>query len=765
VRALLKSSIVLAAALGGALASTPAPSQTVRDAQTAKPRLANAGDAAALERSGPAFLAQHCAECHSGPDADGDFELARATLDSLETWRAIRRELAAGRMPPRKAPQPSATERAALLEQIRAHLAARATPIDPGAVTLRRLNRSEYRNSVRDLCGVEFDVESALPPDEIGQGFDTLGDVLAMPDILLERYVDAAEQIAARAIFVADPQRPPVQRPSTEVITHSPNVNRRGDSWALSSVGFVGANFVVPVAGEYLLRARAYAQQAGDEPAKLEFRLAGREVARHDVLATKREPAEYQTRLKLEPGPLRVEAWFVNDYYKPEHPDKSQRDRNLYVEWFEFAGPIGAVLPTEFQRRALREGVDAHGAVAELARRAWRRPVSDEEVARLLALTPGDAARELRVRTALEALLCSPQFLFRFERDPAPGEVRDLDGFELATRLAYFLWSSTPDDALLAAAERGELASAEGRARQVRRMLRDARASELTRRFATQWLQLGQLEQLTPDPGRFPDFDAALRAAMLAETQLLFEAVLREERPLRELIDPAFTFLNARLARHYGLEGVRGEQLERVRLDDEQRTVRGGILQQASVLTVTSNPTRTSPVKRGKWVLEVLLGAPPLAPQPGVDTLDESPQASGAASLRERLARHREDAACAVCHDRMDPLGFALEHYDPVGRWREHDGAFAIDASGEFDDGERFDGAAPLEARVARSPAFVRGAFEKLTIYALGRGLRGADEPALEQAVEELSAEPTLVELIHAVVELDAFRRRAAPPR
>jgi hypothetical protein len=522
---------------------------------------------------------------------------------------------------------------------------------------------------------------------------------------------------------------------------------------------------VVPVAGEYLLRARAYAQQAGDEPAKLEFRLAGREVARHDVLATKREPAEHQTRLKLEPGPLRVEAWFVNDYYKPEHPDKSQRDRNLYVEWFEFAGPIGAVLPTEFQRRALREGVDAHGAVAELARRAWRRPVSDEEVARLLALTPGDAARELRVRTALEALLCSPQFLFRFERDPAPGEVRDLDGFELATRLAYFLWSSTPDDALLAAAERGELASAEGRARQVRRMLRDARASELTRRFATQWLQLGQLEQLTPDPGRFPDFDAALRAAMLAETQLLFEAVLREERPLRELIDPAFTFLNARLARHYGLEGVRGEQLERVRLDDEQRTVRGGILQQASVLTVTSNPTRTSPVKRGKWVLEVLLGAPPLAPQPGVDTLDESPQASGAASLRERLARHREDAACAVCHDRMDPLGFALEHYDPVGRWREHDGAFAIDASGEFDDGERFDGAAPLEARVARSPAFVRGAFEKLTIYALGRGLRGADEPALEQALEELSAEPTLVELIHAVVELDAFRRRAAPPR
>lgn len=763
--ALLKGVLALAAALGAALASTTASAPLARGGQGASPRPENADEASALERSGPAFLARHCAECHSGPDADGEFELGQATPEALDTWRAIRRELAAGRMPPRKAPQPSAAERAALVEQIQAHLAARAAPIDPGAVTLRRLNRAEYRNTVRALCGVEFEVESALPPDEIGQGFDTLGDVLAMPDILLERYVDAAEDIAARAIFVADPQRPPTQRPPHDSIQHSPNVGRQRDVWTLPSVGFVGSNFVVPVAGEYLLRARAYAQQAGDEPAKLEFRLGGREVARHDVLATRDAPAEYQTRLALEAGPLRLEAWFVNDYWKPEHPDRAQRDRNLYIHWFELAGPIGAVLPTEFQRRALREGVDARAAVAELARRAWRRPVSDEDLARLLALTPSDAPRELRVRTALEALLCSPRFLFRIERDPAPGQVRDLDGFELATRLAYFLWSSTPDDELLAAAERGELASSEGRARQVRRMLRDARSSELTRRFATQWLQLGQLEQLTPDPERFPHFDAPLRAAMLAETQLLFEAVLREERPLHELIDPAFTFLNARLARHYGIEGVRGEQLERVRLDDEQRSVRGGILQQASVLSVTSNPTRTSPVKRGKWVLEVLLGAPPLAPQPGVDTLDETQQASGAASLRERLAKHREDAACAVCHDRMDPLGFALEHYDPIGRWREHDGAFAVDASGEFDDGERFDGAAALEARVARSPAFVRGALEKLTIYALGRGLRGADEPALEQALENLSAQPTLVELIHAVVELDAFRRRAAPPR
>jgi len=758
-RALLGTSFALAVALSAAVASTDA------KAPPAQVRASLQSDAARLEQVGPAFLARHCAECHSGPDADGDFDLARASLDSLETWRAIRRELSAGRMPPRKAAQPPAAERAALVAQIGAHLAEHAPPVDPGAVTLRRLNRSEYRNTVRDLCGVEFDVEAALPPDEIGQGFDTLGDVLAMPDILFERYVDAAEEIAARAVFVIDPERPPTQRPSLDTLAHSESVSRHGETWSLPSVGFVGSNFVVRAAGEYELRVRAYAQQAGDEPARLEVRQGAHAVAQHDVLATMNEPAQYTTRVTLQPGQLRFEAWFVNDYWKPNHPDKSQRDRNLYIQSFELAGPLGVVLPTQFQRRVLREGVDARTAVAELARRAWRRAVNDEDIARLLALTPSDASEELRVRTALEALLCSPHFLFRVERDPAPGEVRDLDGFELATRLAYFLWSSTPDDALLAAAEHGELAHVEGRARQVRRMLLDARASELTRRFATQWLQLGQLERIAPDPERFPHFDAALRNAMLAETQLLFDAVLREERPLHELIDPDFTFLNAQLASHYGIDGVRGELFERVRLDDEQRSVRGGILQHASVLTVTSNPTRTSPVKRGKWVLEVLLGAPPLAPQPGVDTLDESPQASGAASLRERLARHREDAACAVCHDRMDPLGFALEHYDPVGRWREDDGAFAIDASGEFDDGERFDGAAALEARVARSPAFVRGAFEKLTIYALGRGLRGADEPALERALEALGAAPTLVELIHAVVELDAFRRRAAPAR
>lgn len=720
---------------------------------------------------GRRFLERYCAECHAGADPEGEFSIdlaARTPDQALGAWRAITKQLGKGAMPPRKALQPSSSEREALLAEAAEFLAAHATPIDPGAVTLRRLNRTEYRNSVRDLCGVDFDVSERLPPDDVGYGFDTIADVLSMPDILLEKYVDAAEQIAARAILVADPARPPTRRFRDDELLHTDKFMPRDGAWSLFSNGFVGAKFEIPRRAEYVLRARAWAQQAGDEPARMEFQLGSKRIARHDVLAAKSQPLVYETRVELEPGPQRFEAWFANDFYNPDEDDRSKRDRNLYVEWLELAGPLGALLPTEFQRHVLGEDRPPHEVVEELARRAWRRPVERAEVKRLVELAPRGAAREVVVRTALEAILASPHFLFRVEQDPhdaTPGAVRALNGHELATRVSYFLWSSLPDEELLAAAASGELHDESVRVKQVRRMLRDARSSELTRNFATQWLQLRQLERFTPDSARFPDFDESLREAMRAETELLFEAVLREERPLSELLDPAFTFLNARLAKHYGLGGAYGERLERVRLDQEQRAVRGGLLQHASVLTVTSNPTRTSPVKRGKWVLETLLGSPPLAPEPGVDSLDESVEALRSASLRERLAQHRAAPRCAVCHDRMDNLGFALEHYDPVGRWREQADGFAIDASGEFEDGARFVGASLLEGRLARDPAFARCVLEKLTIYALGRGLREADEPALDAAQAQLPADPTLVDLILAVVELDAFRMRTIPAR
>ncbi len=724
-----------------------------------------------FEGRGAQFLARYCGECHSGASPEGDFSTTRAVeapLTALDDWRAIRRELNLRRMPPRKAPQPPDEERRALLSALEEFLARHAPPIDPGAVTLRRLNRREFQNSVRDLCGVEFDAQAHLPPDDVGYGFDSIADVLSMPDILLERYVDAAQTIAARAILVSDPANPPTRRFADAELLHTENFMPRRGSWSLYTNGFVGARFEVPRRASYLLRAIAWAQQAGTEPARMEFRVDERPLAQHDVLAEPSAPLAYETRVTLEPGLRRFDAWFVNDFYAPKEPEPSRRDRNLYVEQLELVGPLDVPLATAFQHTLFADERPVDRVIADLARRAWRRPAEESELEALLALSADDATREERVRAALEALLCSPHLLFRVEQDPpdaAPGAVRALNGFELATRLSYLVWSSAPDDELLAAAENGALTSAEGRARELERLLRDPRASELTRNFASQWLQLRQLERITPDAQRFTEFDDELRASMRAETELLFECVLRERRPLRELVDPDFTFLDERLARHYGLEGVRSTRHERVRLDPAQRAIRGGLLQQASVLTVTSNPTRTSPVKRGKWVLETLLGAPPLAPQPGVDSLDESSEAARAASLRERLARHRVDPACAVCHDRMDNLGFALEHYDPIGRWREHADGFAVDASGEFEDGLAFTGSALLEQRLARDPAFTRCVLEKLAVYALGRGLRPADGAALDAAQARLGPDPTLVDVLHAVVELEAFRMRTVPPR
>ena len=714
-----------------------------------------------------ALLEASCVKCHSGDDAEGELRLDRllatkaGELD-LALLRSISAELRSGRMPPRKAGKPRPEHVASALAWIDAELA-RAS--DPGRPALRRLNRREYENSVADLCGVRFDTQGWFPPDEVGYGFDSIGDVLSMPDVLLEKYVVAAERIAAQAILVADDENPWAVRVPDSAIVHTEKFTTRDGAWALYSYGFVGVDHEFERAGEYVLRVRAWANQAGPEPARMELKLAGTALGRIDVTAERGAPQVHELRTRIEPGKQRFSVWFVNDFYNPDDPDKKKRDRNLYVEWLEIAGPLGWMPETDFQKQLFSGETqrNAREAVEHLAERAWRRPVTASEVDRLMQVAPRGARHDRIVRDALVAILASPHFLFRIERDPSgakPGTPRALSGHELATRLSYFLWSTLPDQTLQDLAKKDRLLDEQVIEAQVRRMLRDARSGELVRNFAGQWLQLRALERAAPDATRFPGFDDALRASMRAETELLFEAVLREDRPLRELLDPDFTFLDERLAAHYGFEGVTGPHMRRIPLDATQRGVRGGVLQQASVLVVTSNPTRTSPVKRGKWVLETLLGTPPLAPQPGVDTLDESPQAVTAASLRERLSLHRAKPECAVCHDQLDGLGFALENYDPVGRWRTEADGFPVDPSGELADGTRLDGAAALERKLAADPAFVRCLAEKLAVYATGRGMRPEDAPALDALAASLAGrDATLQNLVLAVVRLDLFRR------
>jgi len=716
-------------------------------------------------------LARHCFACHGDEKQKSglNLEALARPLAAMQVWEDVRERLSAGEMPPEspgERPRPSAGELDAVLSWIEAALAREAAaPADPGRTTLRRLNRFEYQNTIRDLLGLEVDAEELFPPDDVGEGFDNDGDVLSVSPLFFERSLTAAEEIAGRAVLVWDPANPPARRAPAEELAGPREVPLHEGARALYSEGEVRARFDVPCAGEYLLRARAYAHQAGPERARMELRAGGKGVGEVEVAATREAPETYAVRARLSAGEHSVGAAFVNDYYQPDDPDPEKRDRNLYVELVELVGPLDVPLRTPFQERLMARGADPHELARELAERAWRRPVSDAEVARSLSLTSADDALDRRLQRALVAILASPHFLYRVELHPAPDDpatVAPLDDWALAARLSYFLWSSMPDAELFELARAGRLADERVLAGQVRRMLRDARASALVTGFADQWLQLRRLESVAPDPERYPAFDAELRAAMRAETEMLFDAVLREERSVFELVDPGFTFVNERLAAHYGIEGVEGARMRRVPLSGADR---GGLLGQASILTLTSNPTRTSPVKRGKWVLEVLLDSPPDPPPAGVAVLDESSEAASAGSLRARLERHRADPACATCHAKMDALGFALEHFDAVGAWRARDGEFPVDASAALPGGEIVHGLAGLRRYLAGSDELLVALTRRLMTYALGRGLGRGDRPAVERILRALregdtdGRGPTLSAIVLEIVLSDAFRK------
>ena len=711
------------------------------------------------------FVAQHCADCHGAgrPKAKLDltrFATAAAAKAEPGVWLEVAARLTTGEMPPEGRERPPAAAAAAVIDWIGRNVSYQG-PIDPGRPVLRRLNRTEYRNTVRDLLGIEFAADQEFPADAVGHGFDNQGDALSLNDLQLEKYVQAAEWIAERAVVVPDPGPPQAYRYRADELAGP----RRGEQIALDSPGEAHAVHRFPRAGEYLLRVHTHGDQAGPEPCQVALQLDGIALHVAPVTATAAAPEVVQFRARVEAGEHRVGARFRNDYYEPEAADPALRgDRNLYVSWIEVVGPLDPPPRSAFQR-ALFERFGAElgprrlrAMLVHLAERAWRRPAEKSELARLEQLA-ADGPLELRLQTALAALLASPHFLYRVEADP-PGSppIRDLNGHELATRLSYFLWSSMPDEELLAAAADGSLLRPQVLDEQTARLLRSPRARALADDFAAQWLQLRSLGQAAPDPQQFPGYDAALGADMRAETLALFEAVLREERSAWDLLEADFSYLNERLAQWYGIRGVHGPDWRRVALDDAPRR---GLLTHASVLTLTSNPARTSPVKRGKWILDNLLGAPPPPPPPGVAALDERPPAGADDRLRARLERHRTDADCAVCHVKMDALGFGLEQYDAVGRYRERDGSFAVDASGQLPDGRRFDGALELIQVLRADAAFLRCLTEKLLIYALGRGLEPADRAVVDRILAALDPQrPTLTAILRGIVHSPAFRQR-----
>jgi len=732
------------------------------------------------------FVRSHCVECHGGDATKGDLDLTRDEADPVARawrWSRMRDRVLAGEMPPADAEPVSPPARQEFVASLAAALRREVPrlPPDPGRVTVRRLSRTQWEHTVRDLFGVAVST-AGFPADDLGYGFDTIGDALTFSTLHLEQYLAAARAVADAVFDGEDPARPTVRRFEAESmqLVAGPGAGMTGEVANLYTRATLEQSLRLPRDGVYVLRVLAAADQAGDEPAQMLLQLDGRDLATIEV--GERTMQSFELRTPLPGGAHRLALAFVNDYYDPKHEDPKRRDRNLRIDWLEVVGPTDAV-EVPAARQWLQAPLHARGddaarvraVVRALLPRVYRRPATDAEIARSHrlgdAVLRGGGTLAEALRAVLQAALTSPHFLFRLETgavEGVPGRVVPLGGAALASRLSYFLWGSGPDEALTERARQGALATAEGLTAAVDRLLADARAESLATDFASQWLELRNLADRTPDPARFPGFDDELRASLRRETELLFLAVLREGRDVRDLLDCDFTHVDARLAAFYGLERPAGaEGFVRVALPPEQRE-RGGVLGHASVHVVTSNPTRTSPVKRGKWVLENLLGQPPPPPPPGNDTLANEAAIDSSRSFREQLAQHRERPACAVCHVRMDALGFALERYDAIGRHREHDAGGAIDCRGELPDGRVLAGLADLKAALRGDPAFVRTLARKLFVYAVGRDARPGDRLRLDLGVDELllQGKATLRDLVLLVVRDEAFTQRVVePPR
>ena len=784
--------------------ATPAPAKPA----PAKPVAASP----APTQSHKATLDRYCVTCHSDR-----LKTAGLTLESIDTaniagapdvWEKVVRKVRVGMMPPQGSPAPDAASRAALVSWLTGELDAHAAAHpDPGRPLVHRLNRAEYGNAIRDLLDLEIDPASLLPADDSAYGFDNVADVLGVSPVLLERYLSAAGKVSALA--VGDPDSGVASE--TFRVRQDASQDRHVEGLPIGTVGGMLAHTTMPLDGEYVIQPRLFRTNLGamrglEYAHQLEITVDGARVhlasfgGDEDFKASLKNPtlagddveARSRARVRLTAGPHTIgvafiektaaqNSWRLQPFLRSSH-DTFDPTGYPHIDVFSVTGPYNAMGSgdTPSRRRVFlcrpattaEEEPCARRIVSTLARLAYRGQATDEDIQRLMsfyATGRRDGNFEKGIQLALQRMLASAKFALRVERDPAntkPGSVYPLHSLDLASRLSFFLWSSLPDDELLRVAEQGKLRTPVVLRQQLRRMLADPKSEALVSNFAGQWLYLRNLKNMVPLSTEFVDFDDNLRRAFEQEAELFFASIMRENRSVLDLMDANYTFINERLAKHYNIPGVYGSHYRRVTLTDEARR---GLLGKGAILMVTSHTDRTSPVVRGKWVLDNLLGAPPPPMPANVPPLDENGQQAGRVlTMRERMEVHRRNPVCANCHKIMDPIGLAMENFDAVGSWRTREGGThgtAIDASGVLLDGTKVDGIVSLRKALMRNPEIFVGTFvEKMMTYALGRGVAATDMPTVRQIVRDGGSQNyRFASMVEGIVNSAAFQMRRVP--
>jgi hypothetical protein len=735
-----------------------------------------------------ALIQRYCVGCHNsslktaGVVLQGlDLSTVSSKADLLEK---VLRKVKSDQMPPPGMPRPQQAARDAFRQWLETSLDAEsAAHPDPGRVAIHRLNRAEYSNAVRDVLDLDVNPGAMLPVDDSGYGFDNNGDVLSVSPALLDRYLSVARKISRLA--VGDPTIKPVEdayepRRGGRNNPVPPRLEWISDDLPFNSAGGVSVRYYFPLNAEYVIRVSFGDRNspASEKPMELRIpvqagpRTVGVTFPRESLIPELSAVPGHRPESRQVSLDLRLDGASIKRTTIPGVSGALPRITNLAI-----GGPYNATgsgdTPSRLKIFTCRpngpsdESRCAQEIVSKLARHAYRRPVANADVQPLVALYRQARAKgnfEYGIQKTIEAILISPDFLFRVESQMASkgsaGPMRPVAPLDLASRLSFFLWSSVPDDQLMDLAVSGKLSKPEVLKQQVTRMLDDPKSTALTTNFAGQWFYLRNLASVRPDPVIFPDWDESLRASLQRETELFFESIVRENRSSLDLLRANYTYLNERLAKHYGIPNIYGAQFRRVALDDPNR---GGLLGQGSLLTVTSPPNRTSVVKRGKWLLDNLLGAPPPPPPPDIPLLEDTSNGHKNLSLRAALELHRTNPGCAGCHKVMDPLGFALENYNGIGQWRSKDGGAEIDASGKLPDGTEFSGPSGLKKALTtvRRDEFASTVVERLLTYALGRGVEYYDQPVVRAIVRETGpGEYRMRDVITSIVLSTPFQMR-----